>query len=99
MRKAKRLRFVADKRQAEKQRLALAGLQVFVGQVQQVAQALGKAVAGMGSACRAASSYAQQWAASPGVQGEVKMQNLYWQSWQRNELADTLQAAGIEGAR
>lgn len=57
------------------------------------------------AACRSAAETIQKFVPAiaaafdtPEIREEIRLQNLYFQSWQRNELADTLTDAGISEA-
>lgn len=89
MKRPKRIVFTAATR------IDLQGALAFFASAASTIAATASAIKSMSRVVQAVERFGHSVMASPEFQQKAKMQQLYFESWQANELADTLQAAGI----
>jgi hypothetical protein len=89
MRRPKRIVFTAAKP------VDIQGTLAMLQAVSQMTGAVSRAISSMHGVVKAVGRFGRSVAASPEFQQELKLQQLYFESWQENELADTLRQAGI----
>lgn len=95
MRKPKRLRFVPSARIKSEYQQAAEAMRMMSNAFQPIVVGITGAIAHLQRAVQIVANAVEAMLADPRFQQELKMQQLYFESWQRNELNDTLTAAGI----
>jgi NADP-dependent 3-hydroxy acid dehydrogenase YdfG len=95
MKKPKHLRFTASKKQHQLQLAAGSAVASFFVDIQIVVVGVERALRSLQDLARATQDLGRAISSDPEIRQEANLQKLYYQSWQRNELTDTLSNAGI----